>query len=73
MFSSFSDVLSLCFSIKLPQVRNWSSRLAVGATLELEAAYYNAHVALWEPVLEPVSRPNGGRGGKLQRWTLDFR
>ena len=54
------------------QVRNWSSRLSVVASTELEAAYYNAHVALWEPVLEPVFRPGGGRN-QLQRWTLEFR
>jgi hypothetical protein len=30
-------------------------------------------MALWEPVLEPIYRINGGRGGKLHRWTLDFR
>ena len=53
-------------------VRNWSSRLWVGASLEVEAAYYNSKVALWEPIIEPT--PKMLRNGQYvyKRWGLDL-
>lgn len=36
------------------KVANWSSTMEVGASLSLQAAYYNSLLALWEPLLEPV-------------------
>ena len=36
------------------EVRNWSGRLSVLASTQLEMAYYNSKFALWEPVIEPI-------------------
>ncbi|CAG9815731.1 unnamed protein product [Phaedon cochleariae] len=33
--------------------RNWSSQLCVQASLTLQMGYYNSHLALWEPLIEP--------------------
>ncbi len=36
-------------------VRNWSgSRMSAIGSMDLEVAYYNSKLALWEPVMEPV-------------------
>ena len=45
------------------EVRNWSGRLSVSASTQMEMAYYNSKFALWEPVIEPIGncqfeRPN---------------
>ena len=38
------------------EVRNWSGRLSVSASTQMEMAYYNSKFALWEPVIEPIGR-----------------
>ena len=38
------------------EVRNWSGRLSVLASTQLEMAYYNSKFALWEPVIEPIGK-----------------
>lgn len=45
---------------------NWSSELEVEATLSLQVAYYNSHLALWEPVLEPVKCARTGNQRPLE-------
>ena len=40
------------------EVRNWSGRLSVTASTQLEMAYYNSKFALWEPVIEPIGELN---------------
>ena len=41
-------------------VRNWSGRLSVSASTQMEMAYYNSKFALWEPVIEPIGKTHGG-------------
>ena len=41
------------------EVRDWSSKLYVTGELGMEVAYYNEHVASWEPLIEPVETPEG--------------
>ena len=36
------------------EVRNWSGRLSVTASTQLEIAYYKSKFALWEPVIEQM-------------------
>ncbi|XP_049821668.1 intermembrane lipid transfer protein Vps13-like isoform X2 [Aethina tumida] len=36
-------------------VRNWSSQMVMEASLTLEVGYYNSKLALWEPLVEPVT------------------
>lgn len=37
----------------------------------LEMAYYNARLALWEPVIEPISTPHTGTGiSSYSPWKL---
>lgn len=36
------------------QVTNWSSQIGIEASLKLQMGYYNSHLALWEPLVEPV-------------------
>eukprot|EP00092_Neocalanus_flemingeri_P033380 GFUD01036296.1.p1 GENE.GFUD01036296.1~~GFUD01036296.1.p1 ORF type:complete len:2741 (+),score=704.42 GFUD01036296.1:512-8224(+) len=55
------------------EVRNWSGRMSVLATTQLEIAYYNSKFALWEPVIEPIGYlTNTGRTAH-NRWSLDIR
>ena len=55
------------------EVRNWSGRMSVLATTQLEVAYYNSKFALWEPVIEPIGYlTNTGRTAH-NRWSLDIR
>ena len=42
------------------EVRNWSGRLSVLASTQMEMAYYNSKFALWEPVIEPIGKTHGG-------------
>ncbi len=54
-------------------VRNWSSqRMTLIGSMTLEVAYYNAKLALWEPVLEPVCqiKPDGSELKK--RWGINI-
>lgn len=36
------------------KIANWSSQVSMEATLKLQMGYYNSHLALWEPLIEPV-------------------
>lgn len=36
------------------EVKNWSSQLAIETSLTIQMGYYNSHLALWEPLVEPV-------------------
>lgn len=47
------------------QVRNWSTALCVEGSLDVEVAYYNEKLAVWEPLLEPVIED-----GHMRRWLL---
>lgn len=38
---------------------NWSSQMCVEASLNLQMAYYNSRLALWEPLIEPVQIKSG--------------
>ena len=54
-------------------VRNWSSpKMSLIGSMDLEVAYYNSRLALWEPVIEPVCqiKPDGGELKK--RWDLNI-
>ena len=54
------------------EVRNWSGRLSVSVSTQLEMAYYNSKFALWEPVIEPIGYlTNTGRTA-YNRWSLDL-
>ena len=55
------------------QVCNWSGRLSVQSTIQLEVAYYNAKLALWEPVIEPVGYISHTGHTHYSRWSLDLR
>ena len=53
--------------------RNWSSgRMTALGNMSIEVAYYNSKLALWEPVIEPVTqmKPDGGEVNK--RWDLSL-
>ncbi len=42
-------------------IRDWSGpRMSVIGSMNLEMAYYNAKLALWEPVIEPIVSVNPG-------------
>jgi vacuolar protein sorting-associated protein 13A/C len=56
------------------EVRNWSvGRLSVLTTVQLEVAYYNGKLALWEPVIEPVGYVGPGGHTQHARWSLEVR
>lgn len=47
--------------------------MSVQTTLQLEMAYYNAKLALWEPVIEPVGYLTNTGHTAYSRWSLDCR
>lgn len=47
------------------EVKDWSSKLNVQCSMDLEVAYYNENLAVWEPLIEPVIQNN-----KKKRWEL---
>eukprot|EP00058_Branchiostoma_floridae_P017686 XP_002603175.1 hypothetical protein BRAFLDRAFT_226506 [Branchiostoma floridae] len=47
------------------EVKDWSGKLHVTAELNMEVAYYNDSLTVWEPLLEPVED-----GGKRRPWEL---
>lgn len=58
------------------KVNNWSSALEVGASLSLQAAYYNSLMSLWEPLLEPVDCTRTGfvnQSARQRPWELTMR
>jgi vacuolar protein sorting-associated protein 13A/C len=54
------------------ELRNWSYRMCVKMNLELEAAYYNSTVALWEPVIERLCVEQQNGLPYTYRWKLDI-
>lgn len=36
------------------QIKDWSAQLNVESTWAMQISYYNNHLALWEPLIEPV-------------------
>ena len=55
------------------EVRNWSGRLSVVASTQMEVAYYNSKYALWEPVIEPIGYLTNTGRTNYNRWSLDIR
>jgi vacuolar protein sorting-associated protein 13A/C len=51
------------------QVNNWSTVLDAKALLNLQAAYYNSLLSLWEPLLEPVDITRNGTS-KQRPWEM---
>ena len=49
------------------RLRYTSLQLAVSADVHCEASYYNEHLSVWEPLLEPLEGP---KTGKLETWCL---
>ncbi|CAH1251543.1 VPS13A [Branchiostoma lanceolatum] len=47
------------------EVKDWSGKLNVTAELNMEVAYYNDSLTVWEPLLEPVED-----GGTRRPWEL---
>uniref|UniRef100_A0A0K0FDI7 Vacuolar protein sorting-associated protein 13A (inferred by orthology to a human protein) n=1 Tax=Strongyloides venezuelensis TaxID=75913 RepID=A0A0K0FDI7_STRVS len=45
---------------------DWSSLLAVDASLTIQMSYYNESLSIWEPIIEPVVNKDGSIGP----WTL---
>ena len=54
-------------------LRNWSGRMSLLAEVQLEVAYYNAKLGLWEPVVEPVCWVSSSGAVNHRRWTIDLR
>lgn len=45
----------------------------IESCVTLEMAYYNARLALWEPVIEPVASPHSGSGiSSYSPWKLEM-
>ena len=54
-------------------VRNWSgSRMSAIGSMNLELAYYNSELALWEPVVEQVSHVGPDGSVRMQRWDMNL-
>ena len=55
-------------------IRNWStSRMNALGSINLEVAYYNSAIALWEPVIEPVCQINPKDGSVIKKkWGLNI-
>lgn len=54
-------------------IRNWSSpKMSAIGTMNLEVAYYNAKLALWEPVIEPVCQIKPDGSTLKRRWDLNL-
>ncbi|TRY69082.1 hypothetical protein TCAL_09656 [Tigriopus californicus] len=54
-------------------IKNWSSsKMSATGTLNLEVAYYNAKLALWEPVIEPVCQIKPDGSTLKRRWDLNL-
>ena len=52
-------------------VRDWSGpRMSAIGSMNLEIAYYNAKLALWEPVLEPIVSVQPDGSSITKRWDL---
>ncbi|ELU14385.1 hypothetical protein CAPTEDRAFT_224867 [Capitella teleta] len=48
------------------EVKDWTSKLFVEADLSLEVAYFNEHLAVWEPLLEPVEDSGTHRSWEIK-------
>lgn len=46
-------------------IKDWSNKMTVGASLSVQASYYNDSVAEWEPLIEPVVENNRERPWQL--------
>jgi vacuolar protein sorting-associated protein 13A/C len=54
-------------------VRNWSSsRMSAIGSMNLELAYYNSTLALWEPVIEPVCHVKPSGEVHRTRWDMNI-
>ncbi len=51
------------------QVSDWSTAMEAKVSVNLQAAYYNSVLALWEPLLEPVEYQRHG-GVRQRPWEL---
>lgn len=47
------------------KAKNWSSQLMIEATVSLQMGYYNSSLAMWEPLIEPVTE-----NGNMTPWEL---
>ena len=50
------------------EVKNWSSRMGVVGSIDLEVGYYNEKLAVWEPLIEHLD----GQADDARRWKLNF-
>ncbi|GLH03016.1 Vacuolar protein sorting-associated protein 13 [Gryllus bimaculatus] len=48
---------------------DWSSKLIIDGSMSLQMAYYNSHLALWEPLVEPVEVTHFGKSSH-KPWEL---
>lgn len=53
-------------------INNWSSNITIEATLSLKMDYYNAVLAVWEPVIEPIERTKSDGDTHYEPWTLHY-
>ncbi len=52
-------------------IHDWSGpRMSVVGSMNLEMAYYNAKLALWEPVIEPIVQVQPDGTSAKKRWDL---
>lgn len=53
-------------------MNNWSSNMSMQGSLILKVDYYNAVLAAWEPVVEPIERNTNDGDTYFETWYLDF-
>ncbi|CAF3667368.1 unnamed protein product [Rotaria sp. Silwood1] len=63
------SVVAMCLSNLIVDVKNWSSKMNMTSSVNIEAALYNEHTLTWEPLIEPTMNFNGLR---FTPWSLTY-
>ncbi|CAF4190264.1 unnamed protein product [Rotaria sp. Silwood2] len=53
------SVVAMCLSNLTVDVKNWSSKMNMSSSVNIEAALYNEHMFTWEPLIEPTMNSDG--------------
>ncbi|CAF1648366.1 unnamed protein product, partial [Rotaria sordida] len=63
------SVVAMCLSNLTTDIENWSSKMNVTSSVNIEAALYNEHTLTWEPLIEPTMDSDGLR---FIPWSLTY-
>lgn len=54
------------------EIRNWTSEMQLSGSLTFLMAYFNNHIAIWEPMIEPIEKELSNGDIDYQQWELNF-